>query len=767
MEKQEQTPDNRNTVRKRLFLNVMIYLAIALALYGLVFVSFIPMRRNVYTQAEQKLANETQGMANTVDNYMERVNAACYVLMTSENFMHLLNTGWNGNENKLMDATRISNTLRNTIITNDFIKDIMVCFYGDTNVYITSMGRGDDEKWLEEFLGSEKYAEFAQANVVDERTQYTSGKMIQTEAGEVFYVKTYPVTPVGDGSIRSSIYVRLAENPFRNTSVSGYSLTDGEITVDSRLVEGSILTVMDNQTKKYMLDGVWSDFTVNSAEYQMSCIESTRIPYTYVGILPVSTLQEELQGVWLHENIVYLVLLCVLVMIIIGHMWSIFNPLNHLIAEVVGDTPKKLWLGRYFVTELQGIMMESAEQKLANQNYHKQTELEAKKRTYIAMLDNRSGDNEVIRKLSQELGLDPDRESFYFVGIRFIDMPAVFNVNVDSNEELAFNFCEGFLIKMLQENYKIIYFNIDSILYFCVSFIDDPLKNEYTDIKTKLLDSQLFLRERYAIDIQIGISNYHTGVDGIRDMYQEIRSTMEYLELTNARNIMEYSTFSLDNARNSYTADEIPMLNYIKIGEYDRAEKLFKDIVENVFVHRDIPPKEYMFELYSFMNRIMTVVNDTNAVSLDYKKLVDFKNVEEFQNNMMELFEQLKGSEVVENEDSEKDFVRKVCRIVDQNYANTELNVTAIAELLGKNLDYVSRVFKKMTGEGLLDYIQKVRIEKAKQIFLETPELTLQQVAGRVGYVSCESFSRVFKNKEGITPGKYRDQVAINSRKQR
>ena len=120
MEKQEQTPDNRNTVRKRLFLNVMIYLAIALALYGLVFVSFIPMRRNVYTQAEQKLANETQGMANTVDNYMERVNAACYVLMTSENFMHLLNTGWNGNENKLMDATRISNTLRNTIITNDF-----------------------------------------------------------------------------------------------------------------------------------------------------------------------------------------------------------------------------------------------------------------------------------------------------------------------------------------------------------------------------------------------------------------------------------------------------------------------------------------------------------------------------------------------------------------------------------------------------------------------------------------------------------------------
>ena len=120
---------------------------------------------------------------------------------------------------------------------------------------------------------------------------------------------------------------------------------------------------------------------------------------------------------------------------------------------------------------------------------------------------------------------------------------------------------------------------------------------------------------------------------------------------------------------------------------------------------------------------------------------------------------------MVESEDSEKDFVKKVCGIVDENYANTELSVTAIAELLGKNLDYVSRIFKKTTGEGLLDYIQKVRIEKAKQIFQDNPSLTLQQVAGQVGYVSCESFARVFKKKEGLTPGKYRDQVAMNVQK--
>ena len=64
--------------------------------------------------------------------------------------------------------------------------------------------------------------------------------------------------------------------------------------------------------------------------------------------------------------------------------------------------------------------------------------------------------------------MDAERESFYFVGIRFIDVP----------DERAFNFCEGFLIQMLQENYKILYFSIDSNLYFFVSFIDDSLKNQ-------------------------------------------------------------------------------------------------------------------------------------------------------------------------------------------------------------------------------------------------------------------------------------------------
>lgn len=58
-----------------------------------------------------------------------------------------------------------------------------------------------------------------------------------------------------------------------------------------------------------------------------------------------------------------------------------------------------------------------------------------------------------------------------------------------------------------------------------------------------------------------------------------------------------------------------------------------------------------------------------------------------------------------------------------------------------------------------MDYIQKIRVDKAKQFFMEDEALSVQQVANMVGYVSCESFIRVFKNKEGTTPGRYKSSI--------
>ena len=83
------------------------------------------------------------------------------------------------------------------------------------------------------------------------------------------------------------------------------------------------------------------------------------------------------------------------------------------------------------------------------------------------------------------------------------------------------------------------------------------------------------------------------------------------------------------------------------------------------------------------------------------------------------------------------------------------LTVSSLAETYGLSPNYFSSVFKKKAGCNFITYLTKIRIEKSKQLLLET-DLTVQQIAEKVGYYSNSFFIRTFKKQENITPLEYR-----------
>lgn len=78
---------------------------------------------------------------------------------------------------------------------------------------------------------------------------------------------------------------------------------------------------------------------------------------------------------------------------------------------------------------------------------------------------------------------------------------------------------------------------------------------------------------------------------------------------------------------------------------------------------------------------------------------------------------------------------------------------------------HLSELFKKITGMGLMHYVQRARIEKAKAA-LADPSVAIKQVAFMAGFASVAHFDRVFRRHTGVTPTRYsRQSINTNDEK--
>ena len=93
-----------------------------------------------------------------------------------------------------------------------------------------------------------------------------------------------------------------------------------------------------------------------------------------------------------------------------------------------------------------------------------------------------------------------------------------------------------------------------------------------------------------------------------------------------------------------------------------------------------------------------------------------------------------------------------------EQFANPELSVQHIAELLGCSADYLSHLFHVETKERLTHYIQRIRIEGAI-LALETTALNISEIAYAAGFADPAYFARIFKQHKGMTPQEYRNQL--------
>ena len=99
--------------------------------------------------------------------------------------------------------------------------------------------------------------------------------------------------------------------------------------------------------------------------------------------------------------------------------------------------------------------------------------------------------------------------------------------------------------------------------------------------------------------------------------------------------------------------------------------------------------------------------------------------------------------------------IRDVKRYIYEHYGE-DLSLDLLSGTIYVHPDYLSRLFKKETGYNLNQFIKQYRMEKAKELLIDT-QLKIATIGTKVGYPNSSYFCKIFNDYYGVSPEKFRE----------
>lgn len=123
------------------------------------------------------------------------------------------------------------------------------------------------------------------------------------------------------------------------------------------------------------------------------------------------------------------------------------------------------------------------------------------------------------------------------------------------------------------------------------------------------------------------------------------------------------------------------------------------------------------------------------------------------------ILEKLEGNR--QNDSRQESIIVQLKEYIEQHLSEN-LSRTVLAKNVYLSEDYISKVFVKMTGMSIPNYIAARRVEKAKE-YIRNSSLPISKIALEVGYSNFSYFSKTFRDLVGCTPNEYRNRMNSSS----
>ena len=269
----------------------------------------------------------------------------------------------------------------------------------------------------------------------------------------------------------------------------------------------------------------------------------------------------------------------------------------------------------------------------------------------------------------------------------------------------------------------------------------------------------------FKCNYSIGIGNSKDTIENIDKSYKEALDALNYRIIMGNNSIIKYEDVILPMELQKDITIKID--DKLKVYFLSGSEKIIQDIIDNIFEKKDKAInmsinniKEYAF---GYISTILEIIKE---LDIDVKELHSRKyNIYE------EIFEldtipdiksyvTVISSKVIEIINYYKS--NKLNKLIDDislymklNFGDSELSLSKVAHVFFINPSYLSRIFKKEMGVNFMEYLIKLRIDKAIML-INNKDLKAYEIGEKVGISDSSYFSTCFKKYTGLSISEYR-----------
>lgn len=302
----------------------------------------------------------------------------------------------------------------------------------------------------------------------------------------------------------------------------------------------------------------------------------------------------------------------------------------------------------------------------------------------------------------------------------------------------------------------------------------DRIPLDIGEISEKCGYLQEVINNGFGFTVTIAVSSGGVSALELPEKLKECLGSLEYKSYIGTNSIIQYSDLNSFFRYEDYsTLDKYQkqLLESIKSGN----EGLVRVTTQNIsrYVTTNNININYMKNFYYItLSAINNIRISVSAVDADKKheegkdiasllKLIEKSDSEEELNSLLEdVAVRIAGKVNNFNNRSIKLILRKAIDYIQEHYSE-QVTLNEVAENIYVSTFYISRMFKRELGISFVDYLNDVRIEKAKELLKDVKYKTYE-VAEMVGIPDPHYFSKIFKKYSGMTPSEYKETLFIS-----